>query len=87
MPPRGDTGFMCGVGQVSWLEAARLAFPGLISPVAFSSGRYRVRSGFSQWRGRAGFSPASGMTHPPYRIVQTVSIRPGSVSTPHPKNA
>ncbi len=55
----------CGVGQVSWLEAAGLAFPSLMGSVAGSSWRSEEPSDLSQWRGRAGLAPASGMTHPP----------------------
>ncbi len=46
-------------GQVSWLEAAVFAFPGLTAPVASSNRRSETRSDLSQWRGRAGFTPAS----------------------------
>ena len=52
--------------QVSWLEAANLAFP---NPASGLSGwvrwRLRLLPGLSQWRGRAGFSPASEVFRPP----------------------
>ncbi len=60
-PPRGGAKQVPD-GHVSWLEAARLAFPG--SPSGVSGGFQgaevpgKSRSS-SQWRGRAGFTPAS----------------------------
>ncbi len=61
---------MARVGHVSWLEAAMLAFPGRL-PSGVGEQAFRgVRSDLSQWRGRAGLTPASVMTHPPNRIVE-----------------
>ena len=81
-------------GQVSWLEAASLAFPGN-PPVALLSGQTESRSGLSQWRGRAGFAPASEMPHPQLvsfyvaLIVPLISLvrkqhgeTPGSTTSP-----
>ncbi|GMV04735.1 MAG: hypothetical protein AMXMBFR53_10150 [Gemmatimonadota bacterium] len=63
---------MAGVGQVSWLEAALLAFPGAEAPSGMESRRSETCSGLSQWRGRAGFTPASGSDPPADSIVGEV---------------
>ncbi len=45
--------------KVSWLEAAVLAFPGPESQWPIEGACFRPKPGLSQWRGRAGLSPAS----------------------------
>ena len=82
-PPRRRW-FLSGVGQVSWLEAALLAPSRGGPPSGLLKWAFRVDSGLSQWRGRAGFSPASGMTHPPCRFAMLVSRLLGPMSTLRP---
>lgn len=65
---------MARVGHVSWLEAAcspsRGFLPSGISEQPFPPA---IRTNLLQWRGRAGLSPASVTTHPPYLLRNEVS--------------
>jgi len=47
------------VDHVSWLEADDSPSRGG-SPSGFSESTFRANAVLSQWRGRAGFAPASG---------------------------
>ena len=68
LPLPSETVGEAGVGQVSWLEAALLAFPGVVTPSGMENKRSETCSDLLQWRGRAGFTPASVLTHPPIQL-------------------
>jgi hypothetical protein len=54
-----------GTGLLARGSSARLPRIPLRVPVACRAGFFRLAPGLTQWRGRAGFAPASGLFRPP----------------------